>query len=156
MLALVLGSLLAVVTLGFVMAPILMGVRRSAAPSPRRPTTADDLSIVALREIEFDRATGKLSDADYATLRERYTREALTSMRSAPKSAAPADAVEVALQNYRATHPTCATCGAAAVADALYCATCGSYLPGRCDGCGIAVTATGVRYCIGCGRRLAA
>jgi hypothetical protein len=31
-------------------------------------------AIDALREIEFDRATGKLSDDDYAALKTEYTR----------------------------------------------------------------------------------
>ena len=40
-----------------------------------------DTYLVALREIEFDRATGKLSDVDYADLKTRYTREAIDAMR---------------------------------------------------------------------------
>src|SRR5438067_8097812 len=47
----------------------------------------DDLSpqavaLRALKEIEFDRATGKLSDADYDTLKARYTAEALAALRA--------------------------------------------------------------------------
>src|SRR5262249_50999484 len=107
-------------------------------------------------EIEFDRATGKLSDADYATLRERYATEALAAMRAAPASAGSDDPIEAAVRAYRGAHPTCANCGIRPEEDATYCSNCGSYLPGRCDGCGVAVTASGVRFCIDCGRRLAA
>src|SRR5213076_2598028 len=47
----------------------------------------DDLSpravaLRALKEIEFDRATGKLSDADYDVLKTRYTSEALAALRA--------------------------------------------------------------------------
>jgi hypothetical protein len=46
----------------------------------------DDLSpravaLRALKEIEFDRATGKLSDADYDALKAKYTTEALAALR---------------------------------------------------------------------------
>ena len=37
--------------------------------------------MAALREIEFDRATGKLSDADYDFLKARYTARALDALR---------------------------------------------------------------------------
>ena len=53
--------------------------RRARRRASRRATarTATSDAVVALREIEFDRATGKLSDADYAELKTRYTRAAL-------------------------------------------------------------------------------
>src|SRR2546425_9402467 len=47
----------------------------------------DDLSpgavaLRALKEIEFDRATGKLSDTDYDALRAEYTAAALAALRA--------------------------------------------------------------------------
>jgi hypothetical protein len=157
--ALVLGTILAVAVLAFVLAPLVIGVKRSAiAPSALRPPPSSDFAITALREIEFDRATGKLSDADYAALRERYANEALTAMRTAALSAPPTadDPVEAAVRAYRTAHPTCAKCGIRPEADAIYCSNCGGFLPGNCDSCGTAVTASGIRYCIDCGHRLAA
>jgi hypothetical protein len=35
----------------------------------------------ALKEIEFDQATGKLSDTDYAQLKAKYTADAVPAMR---------------------------------------------------------------------------
>src|SRR6058998_3560197 len=54
----------------------------------------DDLSpravaLRALKEIDFDRATGKLSDEDYGTLHARYTAEALDALRGSPRKASP-------------------------------------------------------------------
>jgi hypothetical protein len=43
--------------------------------------TPRGVALAALREIEFDRATGKLSDEDYAELKTRYTAEALQVLR---------------------------------------------------------------------------
>jgi len=60
--------------------------RRVAMPSAMRRGPADDMSrrrsrCAALKEIEFDRATGKLSDADYEQLKAKYTEAALAAMR---------------------------------------------------------------------------
>jgi hypothetical protein len=157
--ALVLGTLLALATSAFVLAPLVIGVRRpSVTRSVRNSPSPSDLSIAALREIEFDRATGKLSDADYGVLRERYASEAIAAMRSAAKGELPAadDPVEAAVRAFRSIHATCPDCGLRPEADAIYCSNCGRFLPGTCDGCGKAITASGIRYCIDCGRRLAA
>ena len=44
--------------------------------------TPKGIALSALREIEFDRATGKLSDEDYAELKTKYTAEALAVLRA--------------------------------------------------------------------------
>ena len=156
--ALILGTALSLLVLGYVIAPVVVGVKRAPArPVATRNDKAEDLSIAALREIEFDRATGKLSDADYATLRERYASQALAAMRVAgSEQPVVDDAAEVAVRAYRNAHPTCGKCGIRPETDAIYCSNCGSYLPERCASCGVAVTAAGVRFCIDCGTRLAA
>jgi hypothetical protein len=155
--ALIAGTVLSLAVLAYVLAPVVVGVKRRAAPPVViRRERGEDLSIAALREIEFDRATGKLSDADYAVLRERYAGEALTAMRAGKGGTVADDPAEAAIRAYRSAHASCAKCGIRPEADAIYCSNCGSYLPGKCAGCGVAVTASGVRYCIDCGTRLAA
>ena len=87
LLALLAGTVLAVGALAFVLHPLFFVARdraRHTSPSPDR-SNADDSAIVALREIEFDRATGKLSDSDYAELRKTYGERALRDMRAATK-----------------------------------------------------------------------
>jgi hypothetical protein len=42
--------------------------------------TARGRALIALKEIEFDRATGKLSDEDFRLLTERYSRQAVEVM----------------------------------------------------------------------------
>ena len=157
--ALILGTVMSLVVLGYVIAPLVVGVpKQPPRPAPAPLVRADELSIAALREIEFDRATGKLSDADYAVLRERYAAEALAAMRSAGATPQPSveDLAEVAVRAYRSAHPTCGKCGIRPEPDAIYCSSCGGYLAGKCSGCGVAVTEAGVRYCLECGTRLAA
>jgi hypothetical protein len=158
--ALVLGTILAVGALAFVLHPLFFDVARSAPPVPAREGHADDSPIAALREIEFDRATGKLSDTDYAELKTRYTEQAVRALRHegvpAPATAVPDDEIELAVAAYRAAHRACATCGPRPEPDAAYCSNCGRYLHDRCADCGAPVDALDARYCVNCGRRLAA
>lgn len=157
-LALIAGTLLAVGALAFVLYPLFFDAppaRRAAAP---RRAWSDDTAVAALREIEFDRATGKLSDADYAQLKEQYTRQALASMRhaNAAGESTSDDEIEAAIRAYRAARPVCGTCGPRPEADAIFCSDCGRYLPGACEQCGRRVEETGARFCSSCGHRLAA
>jgi hypothetical protein len=156
--ALVIGTVLAVSALAFVLYPLFFD-----APSPRTPvhvasdSLSDDVAVAALREIEFDRATGKLSDADYAQLKEQYTRQALATMRrSTLETSAAEDEVESAIRAYRIARPTCGSCGPRPESDAVFCSNCGRYLPGRCEQCGRQVEEAGARFCSACGHRLAA
>jgi len=160
-LALVVGTLLAVGALAFVLYPVFFAPppqRRFSSPEPRR--SERDEAVNALREIEFDRATGKLSDVDYAELKRRYTQEAIIAMRreGSPASVEGSgdDEIEAAIRAFRSGHPTCPTCGPRPEPDADFCSNCGRYMHDRCASCGAPVDALDARYCIGCGTRLAA
>ena len=166
MIALVVGTLLAIGALAFVLWPLFD--ERAAMPGRRRSGgVAAGGAIDALREIEFDRATGKLSDSDYAALKATYTRAALAEMRAedaaAPAAAAPdaagalaVDEAEAAVLRWRARRHDCPLHGPRPEPDAIYCSTCGLYLEGRCSECGAAVEGPGMTYCASCGHRLAA
>ena len=156
--ALVLGTLLAVAALAYVLFPLFVDAVAPRA-DPRVMPEVDagkEEAVVALREIEFDRATGKLSDTDYAELRARYTERALDAMRLADAPPIEPDPVEAVVLAYRARLRACVQCGPRPEPDAIYCSHCGRYLPGACAGCGAAVAETGAAFCATCGRRLAA
>lgn len=123
----------------------------------------DDLSpqavaLRALKEIEFDKATGKLSDKDYDELKAKYTAEALAAMRgegagSTEQTARPAPAPRSLLPA-----PSCPEHGPRPEKDAQFCSECGRRLgtaPGYCARCGTALE-TDARYCNSCGARVAA
>ena len=169
MIPLIVGTLLALGAMAFVLAPLFREL-----PTPRsmanaaRDARADDehenseRAVDALREIEFDRATGKLSDSDYVALKTRYTEEALSAMRAETRQAATlTDAeLEAVIRRQRegasSSSRACPTHGPRAEADAVYCSDCGRYLLGACDQCGATVSAPGARFCDSCGHRLAA
>jgi ribosomal protein L40E len=163
MLALAIGTLLVVVALAYVLYPLVFAPAASNVRATTRVTRiregGDEDAVVALREIEFDRATGKLSDADYGELKARYTQSALASMRATSGPGAPgdvADVVEATVLAYRARLKICARCGPRPEPDAVYCSNCGAYLDEKCAGCGRAVEEAGAAFCAGCGRQLAA
>jgi ribosomal protein L40E len=162
MLPLIVGTLLAVAAVAYVLYPLLFSTAsttRRAIGFPLVTPVADEDAIVALREIEFDRATGKLSDTDYAELKSRYTARALAAMRAhgdADAEASPEDLVEATVLAYRARLKSCARCGPRPEPDAVYCSNCGSYLDEKCAGCGRVVEEAGASFCAGCGRQLAA
>ncbi len=103
---LVLGLVLALLAVSVVVLPILRPAAGEAKPSILFDEPEDDplehrkaLALAALKEIEFDRETGKLSDADYQVMLARYTKEALEALHAAdaPAEAAAAGATEPAL-----------------------------------------------------------
>src|SRR5689334_19101848 len=158
--ALVAGTILAIGALAFVLYPLFFESHPPRAVRTAGPTAwSDDVAIAALREIEFDRATGKLSDADYSQLKEQYTRQALARMRSSGEERPVVtgdDEVETAIRAYRKAHPSCHRRGPRPEADASFCSSCGRYLPGSCEQCGRRVEEIGARFCAACGHRLAA
>lgn len=126
--------------------------------------TRSGVAITALKEIEFDRETGKLSDADYEFLKQKYTLEALTALRAESDGGpAPGDveslvaARVVAIRAGSEGGGACSGCGAHAEPGARFCPSCGKSLagPARCPTCGGLLPA-GSRFCGGCGGRVAA
>ena len=67
-----------------VVSPILWPRARPAGviEPPDAEETPRGVAVAALREIEFDRETGKLSDDDYAALKAKYTGEAVAALRA--------------------------------------------------------------------------
>ena len=166
MTALIVGTVLAVAALAFVLLPLFRD-EVAAETMVRRSSSIDrsegdrERAVDALREIEFDRETGKLSDADYTALKASYTQRALVAMRAESELASPPpvvdiDPVEMAVRRYRARRSACPDCGPRPEHDAAYCSTCGLYLDGACAHCGAEVEARGARYCGSCGHTLAA
>ncbi|MDO8666956.1 MAG: hypothetical protein Q7J79_10110 [Gemmatimonadales bacterium] len=141
---LIAGLAVALVAVFLVLEPVL----RPSAVSPFGRSTFDDedddpalvrrdTALAALKEIEFDQATGKLSDDDYERLRAKYTTEALEALRQA--DAAPAggngDAVEALIASAKASSKS---------KGRRFCVECGSVLEGS------------GRFCVECGTRVAA
>ncbi|HXV91384.1 MAG TPA: zinc ribbon domain-containing protein [Gemmatimonadales bacterium] len=167
---LVAGVLLALGAVWYVMGPVLRPAvagrgTGDAGGEDEAAGADDDLSprataLRALKEIEFDRATGKLGDADYEELKQRYTTEALAALRG-EEGRGTGDVATVAPAGSRLPAPGSRVCpdhGPAAEPDAVFCSTCGRRLgggPGFCSRCGTALEA-GASFCNACGVPVAA
>lgn len=90
-------------------------VQPIVAPSPAPPVDIDPpdpeetprgQALLALKEIEFDRATGKLSDTDYRALKAKYSAVAIATL-------------DGPLSRF------CSHCGVALPTGAMFCAQCG-------------------------------
>ena len=158
----VVGGVLALLALAFVLLPMVRGAQPSVVRVGVTVHTEDvgEDAISALREVEFDRATGKLSDADFATLSARYRPQALAQLERESRrdtGAAPsARDPEAMIAQWRDARAACPTCGPRPEAGAVWCSTCGHYLPHACPRCRQAVTEEGASYCSACGVVLAA
>jgi hypothetical protein len=86
-------------------------------------------ALAALKEIEFDRATDKLADADYTELKARYTAEAVAAMRAEEAQRRVDDVEAMIAARARALRDggpfACAACGPRPEADAVFCSSCG-------------------------------
>ncbi|HWZ29553.1 MAG TPA: zinc ribbon domain-containing protein [Gemmatimonadales bacterium] len=168
------GVLLAAGMVWLVLDPILRP--RAPAAGDLSVDPDDDLSpravaLRALAEIEFDRATGKLSPADYESLKARYTRDAVDALRvpasprvSAPPAVAPPAAVvpPPAVPVFQASSGQlrCPVHGPAALPGSKFCSSCGRRLGiggegPYCGACGSPLEAES-QFCGRCGKRVAA
>jgi hypothetical protein len=143
------AAVIGVIALWLILQPLLTPARRLPLPSePIDPEeTPKGVALSALKEIEFDRETGKLSDQDYEELKRRYTVAALEALRadsevSAPEPAsddieslvaARVRALRFALGSISSDDPgtpassalVCASCGPRPEPNAVFCSTCG-------------------------------
>lgn len=138
----------------FVAAPLGIGLIAERGRTPNELQLIGQehdrgLAVQGLRELEFDREMGKLSDADYQSMRARLEDRALTAMTSIEKlraeirkpTLAPAPRRMVAPRRPEAIQTLsvhqesprtgsrkvrfCPQCGTRAVNDANFCAECG-------------------------------
>lgn len=130
MLELLAGLFVALAALALVLEPLA----RPAAPTDRQPAGEDPFAdplesdspkvraLVALREIEFDRATGKLSEEDYLRLKAKYEAAAIAAIEAEESGPRP--------RSRAASAPAkaCPTCGPRPEAAPIFCSACGRSL----------------------------
>lgn len=181
------AALVGLAAVWLVLQPLVAPGRRSAPVyEPLDPEeTPKGVALAALKEIEFDRETGKLSDDDYEFLKGKYTVAALEALRAEageepggpgrPASRGDADrpepgdgdieimiAARVRALRFASTSappgaPCCPACGPRPEPDAVVCSSCGERLRlgGACLGCGAELSPDS-RFCTQCGTGVAA
>jgi hypothetical protein len=171
-LEIVAAALVGVAAVWLILQPLLAPERPKAPVyEPLDPEeTPKGVALAALKEIEFDRETGKLSDEDYTFLKTKYTGAALEALRAEAAdgtAAANGDVEALIAARVRALRsaatsappgaPSCQLCGPRPEPDAVFCSSCGQRLRegGACAGCGASLGA-GSRFCAECGAGVAA
>ena len=136
----VFAALVGMVALWLVLQPLIGS--QQTLPPPFEPADPEETprgaALAALKEIDFDRETGKLSDGDYAFLKAKYTSLALEALRAESHDST-ADTIEAmvaarvrSLRSAASVPIACATCGPRPEPDAVFCSTCGNRLtPGQ-------------------------
>ncbi len=167
MIALIVGTLLTLAALALVLYPLFVAqLELLPAASPSVPAgTGSDSALAALREVEFDRETGKLSAEDYEELKAAYMSEAVAAMRAEDREGGAAsggartvsdDELEAVIRQFRVGAAACPSCGPRPELDAAYCSSCGRYLAGTCPRCSATISESGASFCSSCGGMLGA
>jgi len=154
------GIVLAFAVLALVLEPLVRG-RPAQSHAAKSDDDLDFLDVeesdspkiqalLALREIEFDRATGKLSESDYSELKSTYQRAALEAMEAE-------EASDTAVES-GADMRICPVCGPRPEGDASFCSECGRDLiesnkMRRCGACG-GLAPSEAKFCGDCGAAL--
>jgi zinc ribbon protein len=134
------------VLVGVFIAGPLLGDSRDRAPGADDITSAwraeRESLLTALRELDFDQATGKVADEDYAPQRAALVTRGVAILQQLDALAEkPADSVEAQLETavrvvrarlsgMESTRLACPRCGAPHQANDRFCAKCGAPLTG--------------------------
>jgi len=86
------------------------------------------LTLRAIKELEFDRAMGKVSDADFAEMRDRLRARAVRLMTQLDGAAMYRAQIERDAAAAGGASGVCVACGTANDADARFCKQCGKAL----------------------------
>jgi hypothetical protein len=175
------AAIIGIIALGLLLQPLFKPTNRR--PPPPEPIDVEEtprgVALSALKEIEFDRETGKLSEQDYELLKSRYTMAALEALRADSGASGPepvSDDIESMIAarvrtirfasgstpsdapiHPASSTPVCSSCGPRPEPDAAFCSTCGRRLSAdsSCAGCGATLTPN-TTFCERCGRVVAA
>lgn len=131
----------------FVLQPLLAGRRAPMGATDEEMTEAEAkrrVTLLALRDVEYDHATGKLDERDYRELKRELSAEAIEALgrerdernrREADKSGVIDLEAEIrrVRQGLRAGN-TCRSCGHVNPGGSRFCSACGGRLVGASGG----------------------
>lgn len=97
-----------------------------AAQARERLEREKALVLRSIKELEFDRAMGKVNDADFTAISQRLRARAMVLMQDLDRVTEPRTGVAVTAAT---ATPGCLQCGTKNDTDARFCKSCGSALP---------------------------
>lgn len=135
----------------YILLPVIQGRSASLERSEDELTESEAkkrVSLLALRDVEYDFATGKLDERDYRELKGEISREALAALREveaesedrggratrpATDAASGIEADIAAVREGLRTGTTCHSCGHVNADGSDFCADCGARLPAAAE-----------------------
>lgn len=145
--------------------PVPIVAPESSHPVLEELVSQRDAMYAAIKDLENEYATGKLSETDYRSLRAKYEAKAVALLQELDRVVATLprpetdDAIEREVARLRRAAAqedalTCPQCGAPYAAEDVFCAKCGTSLRGaRCPTCGTRAP-VGDKFCRQCGTAL--
>ncbi len=141
---LMLGALLVTAAVViYVLYPIITGAQAPLERLDEEPTEAEmrkTVALKALRDVEYERAMGKLDDRDYEFLKAELSSEALAALEVEEEASgaggSSSEGLEGEIVAARArlrSGPTCDACDEASEAGSRFCAQCGRPLGDPAD-----------------------
>ena len=152
--ALIIGFTLLGATLVFVSRPFWEKQKKGAKDSPIHVSRRESV-LAALRDLDFDFKTGKVSEEDYQPLRAQLLAEAAQYIESEKNEE---QELEALIQARRKGQQKikCEHCGAPMEADQKFCSKCGSVAKTEaCPSCGKKLRG-GDAFCSSCGTKIEA
>ena len=153
--AIFVGLAMLVATLPFIVGPFkketLNGTKNSTDMTPAEQKQA---VMSALRDLDFDFGTGKVSEEDYVSLRAQLVTEAAEHIQS--EESIEDEQIETMISARKASlskGQECSNCGTAVEAESRFCSQCGTSMENNCPSCGKAVQAADI-FCTACGMNL--
>lgn len=128
---------LVVAVVSFILHPLVAGRRAPMERSDDETTEAEAqrrVKLMALRDVEYDFATGKLDDRDYRSLKRELSAEALEALDASEKEAGgmgseSLEAEIAAIREGLRAGTFCEICGHHNPGGSRYCSACGTALP---------------------------
>lgn len=123
--------------LAFIGYPLFTDREKWVISSPKAPTRSEELharkllALTAIKELEFDYQTGKLSPEDYESLKSRYESDAIEAMKGL-------DGLQKGGKKFKTNEGAngrliCSSCGEAVPSRSRYCPNCGTRFNGASD-----------------------
>lgn len=131
----------------FRQAPFALVTSDGLDPNMENLLSAREATYSTIKDLESDHAQGKLSDADYQTLRDKYETKALAILQQLDLLEA---SIAANTQPVTTANGKCARCGEPFGAHEKFCRRCGTTLASTCASCNTPIT-QGAKFCARCG-----
>lgn len=150
------GLILLGVSVGFVSLPFQQKQRKGLKTAKSHAQTVErrDALLSALRDLDFDFKTGKVSEEDYTPLRTNLLAEAAQYIEQEQEEDQKLEALIQSRRVAKQQGTNCAHCGASVEPNQRFCAKCGAVINQElCPQCGKKIRADDL-FCSHCGTTL--